>query len=102
MEKKHYLHVTGMALVDVTYNYEILDLEKFKQELKDKRPSMEDIQCLWSQGILSWKSEIVKYDKVDYDGVREDSCYTEVNGSNDEVEKILEEYKIRELDEWYN
>lgn len=102
MEKKHYLHITGQAIVDVTYNYEILDLEKFREILKDKRGDLNDIQDLWEQGILDWKSPILKYVNVDYEGTVEDTGYTEVNGSSEEVEQILTENKIEELDEYYS
>ena len=102
MTEKHYLHITGQAIVDVTYNYEILDLEKFKEVLKSKREDLYDLQDLWGKGIIDYKSPFVEYVNVDFDGVHEDTCYSEINGSSDEVEKILEENKVSELQEWYN
>jgi hypothetical protein len=102
MSEKHYLHITGTALCEVTYNYEIVDLEKFKQEIQNKRGDLQDIHDLWDMGILGYKTEITKYINVDYESAIEDSSYTEVNGSSDEVESIIKETNLRQLDEWYN
>ena len=99
--KKHYLHIEGQAIVDVTYNYEILDLEKFREVLKNKRDDLYDIQDLWAQGILDVKTPIIQFVNVDYNGTVEDTSYTEINGSSSEVEQILYENNIEGLDEYY-
>ena len=102
MSEKHFLHITATALCDVTYNYEILDLQKFKEEVQNKRLDLQDIHDLWDMGILGYKTDSTKYVDVDYDSTVEDGSYLEINGSSDEVENIIKETNLRELDEWYN
>jgi|LakMenEpi03Aug12_release.lakeMendotaPanAssembly.Ray.scaffolds.fasta_scaffold713000_2 hypothetical protein len=100
--EKNIISISGLALVEVTYNYEIKDLEKFKQAIKEKREQLSDLKDLWLEDILSYRSDLVEYVNVEYDGVQDDEAYHEINGWTDEVEKIIEENKLDELDEWYN
>lgn len=100
--KKNIISISGLALVEVTYNYEIKDLEKFKQAIKEKRENLSDFKDLWREDILSFRSDLVEYVGVDYEGVQDDEAYHEISGWNDEVEKIIEENKLDELEEWYN
>jgi len=96
----HIIYVTGVALVDVTYQYEVTNLKKFEELIKEKRASLEDIKDLWREGTLDYKSPVVKYEKVWYEGCIEDHSYTEIEGS-DEVSKIIHDNKLNELEEWY-
>lgn len=99
--KKNIISITGQALVSVTYNYEVKDLEKFNQIIKEKRESLGDIADLYNE-ILGYDNEYVKYINVDFDHCEEDYSYTEIAGWSDEVEKIIDENNLNELDEWYN
>jgi uncharacterized protein YfdQ (DUF2303 family) len=99
--EKNIISITGQALVTVTYNYEIKDLEKFNQIIKQRREDLVDIADMYNE-ILQYDNEYVKFIDTDFDSVEEDSCYLEINPSSNAVETIIKENKLDELEEWYN
>ena len=99
--EKNIISITGQALVTVTYNYEIKDIEKFNEIIKQRREDLVDIADMYNE-ILQYDNEYVKFIDTDYDSIEEDSSYFEINGSSDAIEKIIKENKLDELDEWYN
>ena len=101
MERKNIISISGTAIIKVTYNYEIKDIEKFKQIIKEKRDELENFKDLWNEGIISYDNEYVKYVDIDYDDIVREDSYIEINGWTDEVENIITENKLDELDEWY-
>jgi hypothetical protein len=99
--EKNIISITGQALVTVTYNYEIKDLEKFNQIIKKRREGLVDIGDLYNE-ILQYDNDYVKFINTDFNSIEEDSSYLEIEGSSDAIETIIKENKLDELDEWYN
>jgi uncharacterized protein YfdQ (DUF2303 family) len=99
--EKNIISITGQALVTVTYNYEIKDLEKFNQIIKQRREDLVDIADMYNE-ILQYDNEYVTFINTDFNSLEEDSCYLEIEGSSDAIETIIKENKLDELDEWYN
>ena len=99
--EKNIISITGLALVEVTYNYEIKDLKKFEELVKEKRINLSDIQDLYNECLLEYDNDVVQYIDVDFGSCEQDEAYHEINGSNFEVDRIIEENKLDELEEWY-
>lgn len=97
---RNIITVKGTALVEVEYNYEILDIEKFNQEISENRESLQSLSDLWGEGLLRIDDEVIKYVGKDFVEIVRDHTYDEIYGWSEDVEKVIEENHLDELDEW--
>lgn len=90
MENTTTIYIKSVIATEVIYEYEITDLEKFKELIEEHE--ITEISELWDKELLNWKTPISKFVGKEYEDARGEDYYESCWSDDDELNDIVSEF----------